>query len=148
MATISRFEDLEIWQKARKLSKLIFEKTLEGSFAKDFSLRDQINRSSGSIMDNIAEGFDRDGRQEFIQFLSFSKSSASEVRSQLYRAFDRKHINQSDFDDLSNQAQEIGKMIGGFIKYLKNSEIRGLKYKASEPEMGYDHYKTELETGN
>lgn len=81
MATIKRFEDLVIWQKARKLSNDIYQKKLKGSFAKDYSLKDQINRATGSIMDNIAEGFGRNGKQEFIQFLSVSKSSATEVRS-------------------------------------------------------------------
>jgi four helix bundle protein len=88
MATIRRFEDLNVWQKARDLSKVIYLKSIKGSFSKDFALKDQINAASGSVMDNIAEGFERDGRLEFIQFLSYSKGSAGEVRSQLYRAYD------------------------------------------------------------
>ena len=144
MATINRFEDLDVWKKARVLSKAIYLKSIEGSFAKDFSLKDQINRSSGSVMDNVAEGFEREGRQEFVQFLSYSKSSAGEVRSQLYRALDRGHITQAEFDELYEQTFGLGKMLGGFMNYLKKSEIKGLKYKASEPEVWYDDYKSEI----
>lgn len=97
MATVKRFEDLVIWQKARKLSIEIYELTRRGTFAKDFSLKDQINRATGSVMDNIAEGFGRMGKQEFIRFLATSKSSANEVQSQLYRAVDRKHISIEEF---------------------------------------------------
>ena len=137
MAKIERFEDLEVWQKARQLAHVVYLKTCEVPFCKDFSLRDQINRSSGSVMDNIAEGFEREGRQEFIQFLSYSKSSAAEVRSQLYRAKDRNHLSDEDFLNLLTQAEAIGRMLGGFMNYLKKSEIKGLKYKINEPESSY-----------
>ncbi len=137
MAKIDRFEDLDVWQKARQLAHAIHLKTCEGSFSKDFSLRDQINRSSGSIIDNIAEGFEREGRREFIQFLSYSKASAAEVRSQLYRAKDRNHINENEFKDLLTQTEAIGKMLGGFMNHLKKSDIKGLKFKISEPENIY-----------
>lgn len=128
MATIKTFEDLEVWQKARVLANEIWNRTLNNSFSKDFSLRDQINRSSGSIMDNIAEGFERGGNKEFIQFLSYSKGSCGEVRSQLYRAKDRNHINEAEFNTLVVQAAEVGKQIGGFMNYLSQSEIKGTKY--------------------
>lgn len=100
MGKINTFEDLEVWKKARELSKAIYEFTQNGSFSKDYSLKDQINKTTGSIMDNIAEGFDRGGNREFIQFLSIAKGSAAEVRSQLYRALDRNHINPSEFESL------------------------------------------------
>jgi four helix bundle protein len=129
MATIKRFEDLIIWQKARKLSNDIYQKTLTGSFAKDYSLKDQINRATGSIMDNIAEGFGRNGKQEFIQFLSVSKSSATEVRSQLYRALDRSHLTEGEFQQLYSEADTVENMTAGLMTYLKNSELRGIKYK-------------------
>jgi four helix bundle protein len=118
MATVKSFEDLEVWQKARALSNEVYSKTIEGSFAKDFGLRDQINKASGSIMDNIAEGFERGGNKEFIQFLAYPKGSCDEVRSQLWRAKDRNHITDNDFDDLSAKALEVGKQIGGFMIYL------------------------------
>ena len=137
MAKIERFEDLEVWQKARQLARVVYSKTFEGTFSKDFSLRDQINRSAGSVMDNIAEAFEREGKQEFIQFLSYPKSSAAEVRSQLYRAKDRNHLSEEEFKDLLSQAEAIGKMLGGFMNYLKKSEIKGLKYKINEPESSY-----------
>lgn len=128
MATIQSFEDIDFWQKARSLSNEIYAKTLEGSFSRDFSLRDQINRSSGSVMDNITEGFERGGNREFIQFLSYSKGSCGEVRSQLIRAKDRKHLSDEDFELLSSKALEVGKQIGGFMNYLSRSEIKGTKF--------------------
>src|SRR5205809_564697 len=97
MATIRRFEDLEIWQLARKLCNMIYPYTGYAGFSKDFKLINQINGSSGSVMDNIAEGFDRGGRKEFINFLGIAKGSGGEVKSQLYRAFDRKYISQEEF---------------------------------------------------
>lgn len=128
MATIKSFEDLEVWQKARVLANEVWSQTLNNSFSKDFSLRDQINRSSGSVMDNIAEGFERGGNKEFIQFLSYSKGSCGEVRSQLYRAKDRNHITEDEFNALTKHATEVGKQIGGFMNYLSQSEIKGSKF--------------------
>ena len=129
MATITKFEDLEVWKKARVLAKDIHGIITSGTLATDYKLRDQMNGSSGSIMDNIAEGFERDGKNEFITFLSYSKGSAGELRSQLHRAFDRNHITQTQFDDLQLRTTEIGKMTSGFIEYLRKSEIRGNKFK-------------------
>jgi len=128
MATIKSFEDIEAWQKARELSKKIFELTMTGTFAKDFSLRDQINRATGSIMDNIAEGFERGGTREFIQFLSIAKGSAGEVRSQLYRALDRKHLENSQHAVLLDEITKVSKMINGFISYLRDSNLKGMKF--------------------
>jgi len=103
MGTIKKFEDLGIWKHSRVICQDIYAVITNGTLAKDWALRDQMNKSSGSIMDNIAEGFGRDGRNEFLQFLSFSKSSASELRSQLYRALDRGHVNVELFDELSRR---------------------------------------------
>ena len=124
MATIRSFEDIEAWQ----LSKEIFEITMTGTFAKDFSLRDQINRATGSIMDNIAEGFERGGTREFIQFLAIAKGSAGEVRSQLYRALDRKHLENSQHILLLDNITKVSKMINGFITYLRDLNHKGMKF--------------------
>lgn len=130
MATITKFEELEIWLLARELANEIFDLfTGSESFSRDFKLKDQINGSSGSVMDNIAEGFERGGRNEFINFLTFSKGSAGEVKSQLYRALDRKYITQEQFDHLYEKTDLIGKKTGAFINYLNSSSHKGNKFK-------------------
>ena len=128
MATFHRFEDIESWKKARELTTLIYKITSTGNFARDFGLWDQIRRASVSIASNIAEGFERDGTKEFVQFLYIAKGSAGEVKTQLYLALDLEYITQPDFNSLFRTADEIGKLIGGMIKYLKASEIAGKKY--------------------
>ena len=130
MSTIAKFEELEIWQLARDLALDIFETfTTSEEFLKDYKLKDQINGSSGSIMDNIAEGFERSGRNEFINFLTYSKGSTGEVKPQLYRALDRRYISQKQFDRLYQKADIIGKKTGAFINYLNSSPHRGNKFK-------------------
>ncbi len=129
MATIQRFEDLEVWQLARELALDIYNETLNLPFAKDYELVGQIRRSSGSAMDNIAEGFERGGKKEFIQFLGIAKGSAGEVRSQRYRAFDRKHLNLEKFDFLFKKVTLLSKKLSSLITYLKNSEFKGFKFK-------------------
>ena len=126
--TINNFEDLEIWKEARELSKLIFALTLKDPFNKDYRFRNQIRASSGSIMDNIAEGFDRDGRKEFIQFLSIAKGSCAETKSQSYRALDFSYISQDDFDILQSKTSQLSKKIRNFMNYLIKSDVKGSKY--------------------
>lgn len=129
MATVHRFEDLGIWQLARKLCIEIYEVTKVPPFSIDYRFKDQIRAASGSIMDNIAEGFERNGRNEFIQHLSIAKGSNGEVRSQLYRALDQNYINQAKFDELHELAHEIASKTSKFMAYLNNSDIRGSKFK-------------------
>lgn len=132
MATIKRFEDLEIWQIARKLSLRIFQMTSKGPFTKDFRFRDQIRDSAGSAMDNIAEGFERSSRLEFVNFLSISKGSAGETRSQLYRAIDQDYADKTEAEDLQEEYKVLAGKIGGFISYLNQSDIKGQKFKDRE----------------
>ena len=119
---ITRFEDIEAWQEARVLCRMVNEVSSVGDFSCRFALRDQIDRSSGSVMDNISEGFDGGSNPEFIRFLGYAQRSASEVKSQLYRAVDRGLINQEQFDRIFDQATVTHAKIGGFIRYLKSSE--------------------------
>lgn len=130
MSTIKRFEDLEVWKLARELCQEVYPLTLQEGFSRDFGLKDQINKSSGSIMDNIAEGFERDGSKEFSQFLSISKGSCGECRSQLYRALDRNYISQDQFELTSQKTIDLGRKIANFMNYLKSSELKGNKYKS------------------
>ena len=128
MATINDFEDLEIWQLGREICQLVWNLFETTSLGKDYELRNQMNRSSGSIMDNISEGFERNGRREFINFLSYSKGSCGELRSQLYRALDRNHISKEEFEQLKDKTIIESKKIGAFMSYLVKSDIKGSKF--------------------
>jgi four helix bundle protein len=129
MGTIQRFEDLEIWQKARVMENKIFLFTKSGQLSKDYNLKDQMNRSSGSVLDNTAEGFGRGSRLEFIQFLTVARGSVAEIQSQMYRCLDRKYCSSEQFQEYYDLADEICKMITGFIGYLNKTEFKGQKFK-------------------
>ena len=129
---VKNFEDLEIWKDARRLTKAIYRMTKDGGFAKDFALRDQIRRAAVSVMSNIAEGFERGGNQEFIQFLHVAKASCGEVRSHLYVALDQSYVDQKDCDAASQSFRRLSIMISNLIDYLKRSSLKGPKYKASD----------------
>ena len=129
MSTFKRFEDIESWQKSRTLAKIVSAVVKQPVLNTDTKLRYDLKKTSGSIMDNIAEGFERGGKKEFIQFLSISKGSAGEIRSQFYRALDQELITNKQFDELYNLAEEIGKMLDGLMSYLRGSDLRGPKYK-------------------
>ena len=125
---IERFEDMAIWKDARELCKYVFELTSKELFNKDFKFRDQIRASSGSIMDNIAEGFERGGNKEFAQFLYIAKGSCGETRSQGYRALDFKYITEIDLDKLNSSTIALSTKIANLLKYLKESDFKGAKY--------------------
>ncbi|MDF2438339.1 MAG: four helix bundle protein [Bacteroidota bacterium] len=129
MATIKQFEDLEIWKLARELDKKIFALTEKDKFNKDFGIRNQIRDSSGSVMDNIAEGFGRGGNREFVNFLSYAIGSCSETQSQLYRALDRNYINEIEFKESYDLSKIIITKCGSFVTYLNKSAVRGEKFK-------------------
>ena len=118
---IEKFEDIESWRLARELTNMIYASCKVGDFAKDYGLKDQIQRASGSIMHNIAEGFDGGSDEEFAKFLRYAQRSCSELKSQLYVALDQSYITQKEFLDLYHLADVIHSMIGGFIAYLKKS---------------------------
>jgi four helix bundle protein len=124
-------EDLEIWKDARALTREIYQLTRDSKFSKDFVLRDQIRRAVVSIMSNIAEGFERGGNQEFIQFLYVAKASCGEVRSQLYVALDQSYVSPKDCDDANKSFRRLSIMISNLIDYLKRSGLKGSKYTAT-----------------
>ncbi len=119
MAAIERFEEIKAWQQARVLTQQIYAITRNEQFKRDFALIDQIRRAAGSVMHNIAEGFDAGSDAEFARFLSYARRSASEVQSQLYIALDQAYINRQEFDELYDLATQSRKAVNGFIRYLK-----------------------------
>jgi len=129
MAKIEKFEDIESWKLAREITKLIYTASSAGNFSKDFALVNQMRRASISILSNIAEGFERGGNKEFLNFLSIAKGSCGEVRAQLYVALDQNYIDEKQFEEISGKLLETNRMISGFMKYLQQSDLRGSKFK-------------------
>ncbi|MCP9199178.1 four helix bundle protein [Gramella sp. GC03-9] len=128
MAHYQNFEELEIYKLARAQCMSIWKLINSTELAKDYRLKDQINGSSGSVMDNIAEGFGRGGNKEFIQFLSFARGSNHETKAQLQRALDRNYISQTEYLELTEKSEILNEQISRFINYLRSSERKGSKY--------------------
>lgn len=126
---VKYFEDLDVWKEARRLTNEVYAATRGAGFSKDFGLRDQMRRATVSIMSNIAEGFERGGNQEFIQFLYIAKGSCGEVRSQLHVALDQGYLGREEFVQMFNSLKKLSGMIANLIDYLKGSRMRGEKYK-------------------
>jgi len=141
MGKIDCFEEIIAWQKARELCKEIYTITSSINFSRDYSLRDQIRRASVSVSSNIAEGFERQGKIEFIRFLTIAKASCGEVRSQLYLAFDLKYLSEEEFNKLKNQCIETSKTIGGLISYLKSFVKKVQEFKEDEVEYNFKSLK-------
>lgn len=128
MATIKRFEDIEAWQLGRELKRALYMISKRGDFGRDFPLRDQIRRAAMSVTANIAEGFERDGSREFVQFLSCSKGSCGEIQDHLYTAMDARYLPEGEFKQLYEQAGLVARKIGAFMSYLRTTEYRGRKF--------------------
>ena len=132
MAEIQAFEDTQVWRDARELTRLLYHHAAESAFARDFRLRDQIRAAGVSIMSNIAEGYERDGRKELIHFLSVAKGSSGEVRSQLYVALDVGYVSEESHAELLALSLSISRQLSGWIKYLRLSKYPGRKYPDGE----------------
>ena len=122
---IKRFEDIDVWKEARKLVNMVYDLTNKNLFKQDFGLKEQIQKAAVSCMSNVAEGFDSDTKQQFIQMLSYTKRSSSEAQSELYVALDRKYVTQNEFDEVYSQAKSVRKLANGFIRYLKGNRLTG-----------------------
>ena len=144
MATLTKFEQLKVWQDARKFDQKLFSIIQSADDKKDGFLKNHILKTSGSIMDNIAEGFEREGNKEFIQFLSYSKGSAGELRSQLYRAMDHNMISSRNFQDLEGPLLSLSQQLSNFMNYLKNSSLRGNKFNEVRAEYTLNQEETDL----
>ena len=131
VGTFKNFDEIEAWKKARELTRRIYEVSAKGTFARDFPLRDQIRRACVSVMSNIAEGYGRGGTKEFVQFLSMALGSANEVCSQLYVALDLGYIDDHEFKQLTSLAQESTNLIGGLVRYLRGSGLKGSKFAST-----------------
>ena len=128
---VKNFEDLNVWKQARQLTQEVYRLTKTETFFKDFGLRDQIRRAAISVMSNIAEGFERGGNQEFVQFLYVAKASCGEVRSQLYVALDQGYVTSKTVRSYFNLFRRLSGMISNLITYLRRSDMKGRKIRRS-----------------
>jgi four helix bundle protein len=126
--TIERFEDLDVGKSAMKCANLVYDLTSAGSFRTDHVLRDQIRRAAVSIFSSIAEGFERDGNKELVNFLTIAKGSCGEARSQVLFAFQRGYLSEDDFEDINQHLLSTSKQISVFRNYLRNCEMKGRRY--------------------
>jgi four helix bundle protein len=129
VATINHFREIESWQKARELTKSVYAVSSKGPFARDFALKDQMRRAAISVLANIAEGYERGGNAEFIQFLSVAKGSVGEVEAQLYIALDQGYVTQDEFRAIEAQIRSTKRLVAGLMVYLRQSDLRGQKFK-------------------
>lgn len=129
MATIQRFEDMEIWKKSRELCQRVYPLTFKEPIKSEFRIKDQMRGSIGSIMDNIAEGFERASRLEFIHSLSIAKGETGELKSQLYKGLDNRYLTSELFTEIYSLADQLTKMLNSFIRYLNNTNTKGQKFK-------------------
>lgn len=134
MAGIEKFEDIESWKSAREVTQLVYKISSNSNFAKDFALCNQIRRASISILSNIAEGFERGGNKEFLHFLAIAKGSCGEVRAQLYVAADQKYIDEKGFAQINAKLLETSRLISGFMRYLRQTDMKGEKFRQSNIE--------------
>jgi four helix bundle protein len=130
MATFKSFTEIEAWQKARELTQEVYQASNRDPFNRDFGLRDQIRRAAVSVPSNIAEGFERNGTAEFVQFLAVAKGSVGEVITQLYVASDQGYLPHNELDRLVALATETGRRIGALMKYLRASGVKGAKFRS------------------
>jgi len=142
--TLTRFEDIDAWQDARILTKNVYQCTSRPSFARDFGLRDQIQRAAGSVMHNIAEGFDSGSDVEFVRFLRYAQRSCTEVQSELYVALDQKYVSEDQFRSLFDQASRTRSRIGGLIKYLLASAKDNPRPRTRRPRTSVDEGRVEV----
>ena len=131
MAVIGCVEDIQAWQKGRELTRRVYEASASHKFSRDRRLQAQIRSAAASVTSNIAEGFQRAGNREFLQFLAVAKGSAGEVKSQLYTALDAGYLTQREFDEIYAVATSAERLIGGLMRYLKQSTLRGPRFKPS-----------------
>jgi four helix bundle protein len=129
MGTITRFEEIEAWKKARELRQMVYQYSKREAFARDMPLRNQIRRAALSVTANIAEGFERGGNREFVQFLSNAKGSCAEIQDHLYAALDERYVSVEEFNMLYGIAGEVARLTAGFMQYLQHSPVRGPKFR-------------------